>query len=145
MGAWNPETMPVCNAESINPVDATSLRESLRDVLEGPLRSLVEFDDDGFNVLYADDVTLSFYDSVEHMREHFEHIHGFVNLDHMEMDLFTGDLFPISEEVRYLATGLDVFTMVRVYVEGCAYFLALDPDEEVVPAVRAVRRTVLEG
>lgn len=137
--------MPVRNPESIHPVDAAALHEALSDAVEGTLRSLVEFDDDGFNVLYADDVTLSFYDSAEHMREHFEHIHGFVTLDHMEMDLFTGDLFPISEEVRYLATGLDIFTMVRVYVRDCAYFLALDPDEEVVPAVRALERVVSEG
>jgi len=137
--------MPVCNAESIHPVDAAVLRETLRDVVEGPLRSLVEFDDDGFNVLYADDVTLEFYDSVEHMREHFGHVHGFVNLDQTEMELFTGELFPVSDDVHYLATGLDLFTLVRVYVEGCAYFLAVDPDEPVLPAVRAIRRTVLEG
>jgi hypothetical protein len=137
--------MPVCNPESVHPVDATALREAVEGAIEGTLRSLVEFDDEGFNVLYADDVTLSFYDSPEHMREHFEHIHGFVNLDYSEMDLFTDELFPVSEEVRYLASGLDLFTMVRVYVEDCAYFLALDPDEPVLPAVRAVRRVVTDG
>lgn len=136
--------MPVRNPESIHPVDAARLREALSDAVEGTLRSLVEFDDDGFNVLYADDVTLSFYDSAEHMREHFEQIHGFVNLDHMEMDLFTGELFPIADGVRYFATGLDLFTMVRVYVADRAYFLALDPDEPVVPAVRAVERVVTD-
>jgi hypothetical protein len=137
--------MPVYNPESIHPVDAAALREALSEAVEGSLLSLVEFDDDGYNVLYADDGTLEWYDSVEHMREHFEHIHGFVNLDHTEMELFTGELFPVSEEVRYLASGLDLFTMVRVYVEDCAYFLALDPDEPVLPAVRAVRRVVTDG
>ncbi|MEF8840668.1 MAG: hypothetical protein V5A62_03455 [Haloarculaceae archaeon] len=137
--------MSIRNPESIHPVDAAALREALSECLDGTLRSLVEFDDDGFNVLYADDVTLSFYDSPEGMREHFEHVHGFVNLDYTEMDLFTGELFPTSEEVRYLATGLDVFSMVRVYVEDRAYFLALDPDEPVLPAVRAIERVVAEG
>jgi DNA polymerase II small subunit/DNA polymerase delta subunit B len=137
--------MPVCNAESIYPVDAAVLREVLRDVVEGPLRSLVEFDDEEFNVLYADDVTLSFYDSPEHMRDHFEHIHGFVNLDHTEMDLFTGELFPIAERVRYLASGLDLFTMVRIYPDDCAYFVAIDPEEPVAPVVRAVERVVRDG
>jgi len=134
--------MPVCNPESIHPVDATALREALAAAVEGTLRSLVEFDDEGFEVLYADDVTLSFYDSPEHMREHFEQVHGFVNLDYSEMDLFTDELFPVSEEVRYLASGLDLFTMVRVYVGDCAYFVALDPDEPVLPAVQAVERVV---
>jgi len=136
--------MSVRNPESIHPVDAATLRESLFDAVDGTLRSLVEFDREGFNVLYADDVTLSFYDSEAEMREHFEHIHGFVNLDDMEMDLFTGELFPISEGVRYLATGLDLFTMIRVYAADCAYFLALDPDEEVIPAVRAVERVLTD-
>jgi hypothetical protein len=134
--------MPVRNPESIHPVEAEALREALAGVVEGTLRSLVEFDDDAFNVLYADDVTLGFYDSTEHMRQHFEHIHGFVNLDRAEMDLFTEELFPPSEGVRYLATGLDLFTMVRVYTGGCAYFVALDPDEPVSPVVRAIERVV---
>ncbi|MFC6941915.1 hypothetical protein ACFQE8_18360 [Salinirubellus sp. GCM10025818] len=137
--------MAVSNPESIHPVDATALREELSDAVQEPLRSLVEFDDEDFNVLYADDVTLSFYDSVEQMHEHFEHIHGFVNLDHMETDLFTEDLFPVSEDVHYLATGLDLFTMVRIYVDDCAYFVSLDPDGPVVPAVRAIRRVVTGG
>ena len=136
--------MPVSNPETVYPVDADALREALFEAVEGPLRGLVEFDDEAFNVLYADDVTLSFYESADHMREHFGHVHGFVNLDYAEMDLFTGELFPVSEEVRYLATGLDVFTMVRIYVGGCAYFVSLDPDEPVVPAVRAVERVVRE-
>jgi hypothetical protein len=76
------------------------------------------------------------------MCEHFETIHGFVNLDYSEMELFTGELFPASESVRYLASGLDLFTMVRVYARGCAYFVGLDPDEPVLPAVRAVERVV---
>ena len=120
--------MPVCNPESVYPVEATALREALSAAVEGTLRSLVEFDDEAFTVLYADDLTLSFYDSPEHMHEHFEQVHGFVNLDYSEMDLFTDELFPVSEEVRYLASGLDLFTMVRVYVGDCAYFVALDPD-----------------
>lgn len=134
--------MPVSYPASIHPVDAATLRESLFDAVDGTLRSLVEFDREGFNVLYADDVTLSFYDSEARMRDHFEHIHGFVELDYTEMDLFTGELFPASESVRYLTSGLDLFTMVRVYVEDCAYFFALDPDESVLPAVRTVERVV---
>lgn len=137
--------MSVSNPESVYPVDAQALREALSDAVEGPLRSLVEFDEESFNILYADDVTISFYDSVEHMREHFGHVHEFVNLDYSEMDLFTGELFPASEEVRYLASGLDIFTMVRVYVEGRAYFVSLDPEEPVVPVVRTIERVVREN
>ena len=134
--------MPVCNPESIYRAEATALREALSETVEGTLRSLVEFDDESFTVLYADDLTLSFYDSPEHMAEHFEHIHGFVNLDHTEMDLFTEELFPVSERVRYLASGLDLFTMVRVYADDCAYFVAIAPDEPVLPVVRAIERVV---
>ena len=134
--------MAVRSPESIHPVDAAALREALEECLEGTPRSLVEFDGDGFNVLYADDATLSFYDSVEHMHEHFGEIHGFVNLDYAEIDLFTDELFPVSEEARYLVTGLDLFTLVRVYVDGCAYFVAVDPDEPVYPVVRTIERVV---
>lgn len=137
--------MAESSPESIYPVDAAALREALSERLEGTLRSLVEFDDEGFNVLYADDTTLSFYDSVEQMHEHFGHIHGFVNLDHAEIDLFTEELFPVSEDVRYLATGLDLFTLVRVYVDDCAYFVAVDPDEPVLPVVRTIERIVTDG
>jgi hypothetical protein len=134
--------MPVRNPESIHPVDAATLCDALFEAVGGTLRSVVEFDDDGFNVLYADDLTLSFYDSRAAMRDHFEHIHGFVNLDYTEMELFTEELFPASEGVRYLAAGLDLFTMVRVYVEGYGYFIGLDPDESVRPVVDAVEGVV---
>jgi hypothetical protein len=32
--------------------------------------------------------------------------------------------------------------MVRVYVADCSYFVAIDPDEPILPIVRAVERVV---
>lgn len=137
--------MPVRNPESIHDVDATELCDALLETLEGAPLSVVEFDQEGFNVLYADDLTLSFYDSEAAMYDHFEHIHGFVNLDYSEMNLFTDELFPVAEDVSFLASGMDLFTMVRVYVEDCAYFFALAPTEPILPAVRTVERVVEQG
>ena len=134
--------MSLHNPETVHDVDAVALCEALMEAIEGTLRAVLEFDDEVFNVLYAADSVCSYYGSEAAMLEHFEHVHGFVNLDYTEMDLFTDELFPASEDVHYLVSGLDLFTMVRVYVADCSYFVAIDPDEPILPIVRAVERVV---
>ena len=134
--------MPVTNPASVHDVDAEVLAERLSEAVTGRLWTLVEFDEESFNVLYAPDETIGMYGSESAMREHFGEIHGFVNLDYMEMDLFTDELFPHSERVRFLASGLDLFTMVRVYVDQCGFFVGVDADEEVLPVVETVEAVV---
>lgn len=137
--------MPASNASSIVSFDGDAVRSVLEEHVEGTLRSLVEYDQDGFNPLYVDDVTLSFYEDEAAMNAHFEQLHSYIHLDFTELDLFTEELFPVCDRVRYLATGFDLFTLVRVYVDREGLFLALDPDEPVEPLVRAIEETVLES
>lgn len=134
--------MPVSNPSSVVSFDGDAVRAVLEEGVEGALRSLVEYNHDEFNPLYVDDVTLSFYEDEAAMTAHFERIHSYIHLDFTELDLFTDELFPVSERVRYLSTGFDVFTLVRVYIDREGLFMALDPDEPVEPLVRAVEDAV---
>lgn len=134
--------MPVSNPSSVVSFDGDAVRAVLEERVEGALRSLVEYDQDEFNPLYVDDVTLSFYEDEEAMTAHFERVHSYIHIDFTELDLFTDELFPVSERVRYLSTGFDVFTLVRVYIDREGLFMALDPDEPVEPLVRAVEDAV---
>lgn len=81
---------------------------------------------------------MSFYPDQQAMTEHFEEIHSYVNVDFTEIELFTEELFPISDRVRYLTTAFDTFTLVRIYFGEEGMFVALDPKESVEPVVDAV-------
>lgn len=130
--------MPVSNDPRVVSVDAGAMREAVEDTIEGSLRSLVEFDAEDFEVLYVDDLTLQFYEDEAEMLAHFEEIHSYVHADFTEKAFYTDDLFPVSEHVRYIATGFDVFTVVRVYFGDEGLFVTLDRDEPVGPAVDAI-------
>jgi hypothetical protein len=137
--------MPVRNASEVVAFDADAACEAVQATVSGTLRSFVEFDRESFNPLYVDDSTRSFYDDEEHMLEHFSQLHSYVYLDLTEMDLFTDELFPVAERVKYITTALDFFKLVRVYYGDEGLFLALDHDEPVEPIVRAIRETVEGG
>lgn len=130
--------MPVSNSSEVVSFDADTMTDTVRETVEGSLRSFVEFDEDEFNVLYIDDLTLSFYDDESHMMAHFEEIHSYVHLDFTEMSFYTEDLLPAANRVRYIATSFDVFTVLRVYLDDEGLFVALDPDEPVEPVVEAI-------
>lgn len=130
--------MPVSNDPTVVSVDAAAMREAVEETVEGHLRSLVEFDAEGFGVLYVDDLTLQFYEDEAEMRAHFEQIHSYVHADFTEKAFYTEDLFPVSDRVRYIATGFDVFTVVRVYFEDEGLFVTVDRDEPVEPIVDAI-------
>lgn len=119
--------------------DVEPVVEAALDVVEGPLYTLVEFDLETWNDLYVADETREMYESDAEMREHFDRIHGYVNLDFTEIDLFTEDLLPVADEIRYKTTAMDVMKFVRIYLdERTGLFVALDPDERVEPLVAAV-------
>lgn len=126
------------NASEVVSFDADAMTEAAQEAVEGSVRTFVEFDGDEFNVLYADDFTLSIYDDESHMLAHFEEIHSYVNLDFTEMSFYTEDLFPAANRVRYLATSFDLFTAVRVYIGDEGLFVTLDPGEPVEPVVEAI-------
>lgn len=130
--------MAVSNPPSVVSFDVESLRSIIEETVEGTLRSLVEYKAEEFNPLYVDDVTLGFYDDEAQMLAHFERIHSYVHLDFTEINLFTESLFPPTDRVRFLASGFDLFTLLRVYVDNEGVFLALDPDEPIEPLVAAI-------
>jgi hypothetical protein len=118
--------------------DAAAMQDAVQDTVEGTVRSLVTFDKQDFEVLYVDDLTEQFYEDEDQMYAHFEEIHSYVHVDFTEKSFYTEDLFPVSERVRYIATGFDIFTVVRIYFDEEGLFLTLDRDEPVKPVVSAV-------
>lgn len=104
--------------------------------VEGTLYSLVEFDPETFNTLYVSAATRTLYDSEAEMEEHFERIHAYVNIDFTEARLFTEDLFPVADRVRYKATGLDIMTVLRVYLgDEHGLFLGIDAGDPIEPLI----------
>lgn len=136
--------MVISNPSSVVSFDADAVRRVIEDTVEGSLRSLVEYNTDEFNPLYVDETTLAFYEDEAHMMAHFEEIHSYVDLDFTEQELFTEQLFPVTDRVRYLVTGFDVFTLLRIYVDDEAVFVAIDPDEPIQPLVQAVEDVINE-
>lgn len=130
--------MPVSNSPGLTSLDVEAMQRAVEDTVDGTLRSFVEFTADDFALLYADDVTRSFYDDDAHMLDHFEEIHSYVHIDFTETHFFTDRLFPVASDVRYHATSLDAFTLVRIYFGDEGLFVALDRDEPVEPVVGAV-------
>jgi len=137
--------MAISNPSRVVSFDADRIRGVVEDAVQGTLRSFVEYDADTFHPLYVDDLTLSFYEDEAEMYEHFERIHSHASLDFTEIDLFTDELFPVADRVRYLATGFDAFTIVRVYLDREGLFLALDPGEPVEPLIEAIEAAVESG
>lgn len=122
--------------------DATAALEAVRDHPEGELYTFVEFDAEEFNPLYVSPATEAFYEDEAQMLDHFDDIHSYVHLDLVEQDLFTTELFPVADRVRYVVTAMDYLTIVRVYVRQEGIFFAVE-DDQVVPAlVEAIEATV---
>ncbi|WP_129114299.1 hypothetical protein [Halegenticoccus tardaugens] len=134
--------MALSNPSTVVSFDAEAALAAIAETVDGSLWALVEYDAESFNPLYVDDAALALYDDEAQMSAHFERIHSYVYLDFSEMELFA-DFFPVAERVEYMVTGMDAFTLVRVYVadrEGL--FMTLDPAEPVRPVVEAVRESV---
>jgi hypothetical protein len=118
--------------------DETAVVEAALSTVEGTLYSVVGFDADGWRELHVASETRAMYEDEAHMRAHFDRLHDYVNLDFTELELFTDTLVPAAEEVRYLVTCLDVMKLVRYYYGEQGLFLAVEPDEPVVPLVDAL-------
>ncbi|MGM0591478.1 MAG: hypothetical protein ACQETI_07595 [Halobacteriota archaeon] len=130
--------MALRNPSEIVGFDADGAREAVEDVLVGPLHSLIEYDRRQFNPLYVDDETLDRYPTEVAMRNHFEMIHTYVHIDFTEMNLVTNQLFPVANRVKYIVTGLDEFTLLRVYVEDEGLVISVGKDEAVDPILDAL-------
>lgn len=130
--------MPRRNASELVDFDADAALEAALATVDGPLYSFVEFNVESFNPLYVADETIAMYEDEQQMLAHFEQMHDYVNLDFTEITLFTDNLLPVADEVRYKTTAMDVMKIVRIYRGHDGLFLALAPGEPVEPLVTAI-------
>lgn len=130
--------MAIANPPSIVSFDAEEVCKRVEETVEGTLRSVVEYNQNEFNPIWVSEGTLALYENEDHMMSHFERIHGYVHLDFHAINLYTDSLFPPAERVRFIATGFDLFTLLRVYIGDEGLFLALDPDEPIKPIISTI-------
>jgi hypothetical protein len=122
--------------------DAEAALAAVRAVAGTDLYTFVEFDADCFNTLFVSDAAEVFYEDAEEMQAHFAEIHSYVHLDLVEQDLFTNELFPIANRVRYVSTTMDYLSVVRVYVDGEGIFFAVEDDDLVPELVETIEDSV---
>lgn len=130
--------MPWRNSSELVDFDADAALEAALATVDDPLYSFVEFDAESFNPLYVADETLAMYEDEQQMLAHFQEMHDYVNLDFTEITLFTENLLPVANEVRYKTTAMDVMKIVRIYRGHDGLFLSLAPEEPVEPLVTAI-------
>ncbi|SEP87933.1 hypothetical protein [Natrinema salaciae] len=134
--------MPASNRSELAAFDADHVRRVVQKTASGPLYTFCEYDTESFRSLYVDDRTVSMYESRDAMLEHFERIHTNVHMDFMQRTLFRNTLFPDAERVEYITMAMDYLKILRVYVGDDGLFIAIDPDEPVVPIVDAIKATL---
>ena len=134
--------MPATNRSELAAFDANQVRKAVQETVSGPLYSFCEYNTESFRPLYINDRTISMYENREAMLEHFEQIHTNVHMDFMQCKLFRNTLFPSAERVEYITTSMDFLKVLRVYVDEDGLFIALDPDEPVVPIVDAIKEVL---
>lgn len=130
--------MAITNAPEVVSFEAGEVTRAVQEAATGTVRSIVEYDREEFNPLYVDDVTMAFYADEDEMYDHFAEIHSYVHVDFTEMSLFTEELFPVADEVRYLTASFDTMTLLRIYFGDAGVFVSLDPGVPVEPIVEAV-------
>lgn len=119
--------------------DAEAVLDAVRDAVEDDLLTAVAYDADDFETLYVADAVYDMYPSEDRMYEHFDHLHSYVHLDFTEVELFQGDLLPYAGDVRFLVTGFEALTVVRVLYDRDGLFLGLTPDASMDAVMDAVR------
>lgn len=124
---------------SFEPIVDDAMVDRLKEAADGPVFVVVEFTADEFDLAYVSSATRETYEDEAAMYDHFETVHEYVNLDLTEIDLFTENLFPIADDVRYITTALDIGKMIRVYVgDRRGIFVGLPTDAEVEPVVEVL-------
>lgn len=124
---------------TFDPVVDEDVVETMKAAANGPVFVVVEFTPDEFMVVYASSGTRDMYEDEEAMYDYFEVVHDYVNLDLAEIDLFTDNLFPVADDVRYITTALDIGKMIRAYIgERRGVFIGLPMEAEVEPVVEAL-------
>lgn len=118
--------------------EAADAVELIRNRAEETVYSVVRFDPDRFEPLYVASETRAMYPDEAAMNRHFSELHDYVNVDFAEITLFSEELIPAAGSVNYVTTAMDGVKILRVYAGHSGIFLALHPDEPVVPLVDIV-------
>jgi hypothetical protein len=124
--------------------DADGAVRAARERVGDALRLAVEYTDESFRTLYADEFTMALYEDREAMQDHFESVHDYVGIDFAERDLFR-DAFIAAGDVRALTTHMENAIFVRVLVaDNGGLFFSLAPGTNVTSVVQAVEDAVTE-
>ncbi len=134
--------MSVTQASELVGFDAEAALAAAREEGGDGLRLAVEYTDESFRTLYADEFTTSLYETREQMDDHFQSVHDYVGIDFAERELFE-NAFKAAGGVRALTTHMENAIFVRVLVADTeGLFFSLDPDVNATAVVRAVENTV---
>jgi hypothetical protein len=136
-------SVPYRSEPSIAGFDAAAAVEVARSTAGEDLLVAVEYDRESFATLYAADALVTFYGGEAAMREQFQRIHSFVNLDFMERDVIT-DVFRGTGTPRAFTTYTDRNALVRLLAEDSGLFLGLEPAVEVTAVVEAVEAAAFD-
>lgn len=120
--------------------EGDAVLEVTRDHLGDRLRTVVEYDEDDYHVLYLSE-WLENHLGEEGVRETTENLHSYVHLDFVERELYA-DLTPAAGAVQCHITRLERATFVRFLVGDAALFLSVDPDTDLTALCDAVESTL---
>ena len=122
--------------------DAAAGLEAARAVDDGDLLLYVAYDREGFRTHYAAEPLVEFYGGREAMREQFERVHDYVNLDFMEREVFA-DVLSVGTPRAFVAYT-DNSVLVRLLVGSDGVLLVLEQGADVTAVVEAVESAVVD-
>lgn len=121
-------------------IDSEAGLEAARSAGGDDLLLYVEYDREGFRTRYAAEPLVEFYGGREPMREQFERVHDYVNLDFMEREVFA-DVLSVGRPRAFVAYT-EYNALVRILAGDEGVFLVLRGDADVTGIVDAVEDAV---
>lgn len=129
--------MTISNASTLVEFDADGAVDALHDAAGDSLRLCIEYDSEEFTTLYADERTISQYETERELIDHFEEIFSYAHIDFVEKELFE-DVLRVAGGVRSFVTYLDHLIIVRALVGQEGLFFAVGPDSNVTGLLETV-------
>ena len=119
----------MCGREStiVGP-EGDAVVEAAREALGDRLRTVVEYDEDDYRILYLS-AWLREHLGEDGVEDTSERLHSYVHLDFVERDLYT-ELTPGAGAVQCHVTRLESAVFVRYLVGDAGLFLSVDTDTD---------------
>lgn len=118
--------------------------ERAKDVAGDRLQVCAVYTADDFELLYVADDLLEYYDDESEVLEVGEALHGYMDLDFNEREVFE-ELYPAATEMKAFVTYTDHVIVVRVLSpETEGLYVSLEPGTEVTPVVNVMAPIVHE-